>query len=163
MQTAPLMRRHFRLIFLAAFVALFAMLYTYHSYARDVYGVASAWIINVLMSWLFLRMYLNRRSNITADGTIRGMSLPSAWFKLIGNAAGAVFCVLWWPAQFSDGVLVHQGITVAEPESYLFLNVLYTLNILLDVALIWLLRARLQEIRAGGTEPGLPDHALRLV
>ena len=36
------------------------MISTYHAYAGDVFGVASSWIINVFMSWLFIRVLLNR-------------------------------------------------------------------------------------------------------
>ncbi len=140
-------RRHFYELFVATFVVSFMLIYTYHSYAHDVYGVASSWIINVLMSWLFIRMYLDRRTDVVADGSIRGMSLRAAWFKLVGNAAGALFCYFWWPAQFASGTLVHNGVTVPEPQSWTFLYLLYIVNIALDIALIERLRTHAREQR----------------
>lgn len=141
-------RKHFYGLFALTFVIGFAIIYTYHGYARDIFGVASSWIINVLMSALFIRMFLDRRNEIAPDGSIRGMSLSAAWFKLIGNAAGAVFCFFWWPAQFSNGVLVWAGVTVPEPPSYAFLYVIYSLNLLLDALLIHLVRQRERELRS---------------
>jgi hypothetical protein len=142
--------KNFRLLFLATFVGSFTLVYTYHQYANDVFGVASSWIINVLMSWLFIRMFLERRDQIMADGTIRGMSIPAAWFKFIGNAAGAVFCFYWWPGQFHDRVLTHNGFTIPEPTSWTFLYVVYITNLMLDAGLIYLLRKREKEVKASG-------------
>jgi len=160
MQRPTWLKEHFRWVFVSVFAVCFLIISTYHVYAHDVFGVASSWIINVLMSWLFIRMLLDRKTRIAENGTIQGMSVPAAWCKLIGNAAGAIFCVFWWPAQFSNGALVQAGVTIAEPESYVFLYVLYVVNIALDIVLIYLLREREAEIRAG-REPA-QDYAFRL-
>lgn len=152
MYTLAFMKKYFRAVFAFTFAAAFLMLYTYHFYSRDVYGVASSWIINVFMSWLFIRMLLSRLQKVMPDGTIQGMSVKAAWFKLIGNAAGVAFCFFWWPAQFgTTGKFLHNGIPVYEPISYVFLYILYAINITLDIALIVMLRRREAEIR--GTRP----------
>src|SRR5215208_4036681 len=121
----PWVKRHFRLVLVLTLPLAFFLLYTFHRYTRDVYGVASSWIINVMMSWLFIKMLNDRRNDIAADRTIRGLSLPAAVFKLIGNGAGALFCLLWWPGQFAaipNRVIQHGDIAVSEPVSYAFLN-----------------------------------------
>jgi hypothetical protein len=159
-QTTPFLQKYFRWVFSGTFVAAFGLIFTYHFYARDVYGVASSWIINVAMSALFLWMLHGRRHDVMPDGTIRGMSLTAAKFKLLGNAAGAVFCFFWWPAQFAGAnvqtvpvgdaalrVFMHNGMPVPEPPDYFFLYVLYAVNLALDVALIVMLRRREAEIR----------------
>ena len=147
------MKKYFRAVFAVTFATSFLMISTYHFYARDVFGVASSWIINVFMSWLFIRMLLNRFDRVMPNGTIQGMSVQAAWFKLIGNAAGVAFCVFWWPAQFGDaGMFVHNDIPVYEPVSYAFLYIVYAINIGLDIALIVMLRRREAEIRRGRTD-----------
>jgi len=148
-QNGEWVKTHFRKLFLLTFVLSFTLIYTYHQYAHDVFGVASSWMINVFMSWLFIRMLLQRRNDVMADGTIRGMSERAAWFKLIGNGAGVVFCFYWWPAQFDHGLLRHAGWVIPEPQSYTFLYVVYISNLLLDAALIRLIRVREREIREG--------------
>jgi hypothetical protein len=162
MHSAPFMKKHFHTILALTFVVSFLLIYTYHFYARDVYGVASSWIINVFMSWFFIAMLVNRRMRVMDDGTIQGMSIRAAWYKLVGNAAGVVFCFFWWPAQFGNmGMFIHKGIEVREPPSYLFLYVLYVVNLVLDVMLIVMLRKREAEIRAR-TEAA-PEHVYQLV
>ncbi len=147
MQKHTWVAKRFIKLFLATFALSFLMIYTYHAYARDVYGVASSWVINVFMSALFIQMFLDRYDNVAPDGTIRGISLKACWFKLIGNTAGAIFCFFWWPAQFINGQLMHGGVTVLEPPSFLFLYVLYVANFLLDVGLIFLVQKREAELR----------------
>ena len=151
MQHTDWMRTHFHKLFLVTFALSFTLLYSFHQYAHDVFGVASSWLIHVFMSWLFIRMLIDRRNDIAGDNTIRGMSVRAAYFKLIGNGAGAVFCYYWWPAQFVDGVLRHNGFVIPEPESWTFLYVVYATNLALDVVLIHLLRARERETRESST------------
>ena len=154
MQKTEWMKARFRKYLAATFVLCFALLYTFQQYAYDVFGVASSWMINVFMSWLFIRMLLDRRNLVAADGTIRGMSVRAAYFKLIGNAAGVIFCFYWWPAQFTSGVLMHNGMTISEPPTYAFLYLVYALNLALDVVLIRMLKKVEREIRSG--QPVVP-------
>jgi hypothetical protein len=149
LQKTPWMKERFRRYFLVTFALCFALLYSFQLYTNDVFGVASSWMINVLMSWLFIRMLLDRRDRIAADGTIRGMSVRAAYFKLIGNAAGVVFCYYWWPAQFVNGTLAHNGLTISEPPWYAFLYLVYAANLVLDVVLIQMLKKVERQIRSG--------------
>jgi hypothetical protein len=60
-----------------------------------------------------------------------------------------VCCYFWWPAQFTGGWLLHNGFLIPEPQTWTYLYMIYAGNLVLDVALIRLLRLRQREIREG--------------
>ena len=163
LQRSKWLHKNFKGIFIGTFIICFTLMSTYHVYSNDIFGVASSWIINLMMSWMFIKMFLDRREKVNPDGTVNGMSLPAACWKFIGNAAGAVFCFYWWPQQFAlsvapDHTLRHIATTVHEPRTYAFLYVVYVVNLALDLLLIGMLRERLAEIRQSKLKPSKDYH-----
>ena len=152
----PFAVKYFHGLLAVTLVACFLVIYTSHFYLRDVYGMASAWIINVLMSGMFILMYYKREERL------QGMPVWGAQLRGIGTAGGALFCFFWWPAQFRGGnpsvlderLLDPESVVritelygqVVEPPTYSFLYVIYITNILLDIWLIVMLRKRHKRI-----------------
>ncbi len=88
---------------------------------------------------------------------LKGLSYPAAWLKMIGTASGALLCVWWYPAQFSDGLRIPSleiGQEIPEPPVYGYLYTIYILIFLIDWLYIYLLRnARLKLAAEGGAGP----------
>lgn len=149
-QSDPWVKKHFYKIATGTFAVSAIGIYEFIYYFNDVYGVASSMIMDILMSSLFINMYLKRPD-------LRGISYLGAWLRMIGNAAGFLFCYFWWPAQFENGSLSatfgSQTVLVQEPRSYFFLNFLYVTIPILDTLFIYLVAKRRQELRAAPEPP----------
>ena len=121
-------------------VLSFLGVYSFCLYFYDVYGLAVSFIMNLLMSVLFIP-FLWARPNL------RGISYPAAWAKMLGTfAGGAVFCYLWWPLQFADGKLVRYPYWPEPMRPYWFLIYLYGTILIFDLLYIYLVRERRREL-----------------
>lgn len=85
-QTIPEVKRHFRAIvgltFALGLVGQWAFVATY----RDRLGLVAAFMINLIMSVLFVFMALSRRPHG------RGISVGAAWFKMLGTLGTSIQC-----------------------------------------------------------------------
>jgi len=113
-------------LLLAAFLGQYAWVTTFH----DTLGILLAFVINLVMSAVFLPFYFTRRS------TGRGLSLPVAWLKMLGTALSSVQCYFLIP-------LIHP----VAPSSthfgpYSFFHFLFIACFALDVGYIVLLSRR---------------------
>jgi hypothetical protein len=72
---------------LGAFVGQYAWVTTYH----DTLGLMLAFVINLVMSALFLSFFFERRDSG------RGLSLSVAWLKMLGTALSSVQCYFLLP------------------------------------------------------------------
>ena len=139
-QTNPWVRDHFHTIALASLLATGAGVYCFAAYFQDVYGLALSFLINLLMSVLFIAMLFARPD-------LKGMPYGAAWAKMVGTAAGALFCYVWWPMQFdASGTLVRPPYIKAPPNQYLTYFLYVTIPIV-DLLYIYLHR-RQQKINA---------------
>ena len=91
-QTTPLIRRFFYPIAIAAFVSAFAGQLTYHYTFADPWGMSNAYLINLVMSMLFVWMCLHRPDE-------KGLSIGAAWAKMLGTgilSVGSCFMITDW-------------------------------------------------------------------
>jgi hypothetical protein len=143
-QQSTFTRRYFYPIVIATFALAMPACFVFIQYTRDVMGVSSAMIIDVVMAALFINLFANRLN-------LSGLSYAGGWFRLVGDVASFVFLFLWWPAQFESGVFAtcqaDAYLNVPEPRSYLFLNAMYVSATILDVLYIGLLTVRRRELR----------------
>ena len=139
-QTNPWVRDNFHTIALSGLLATGIGVYSFAAYFQDVYGLALSFLINLLMSVLFIAM-------IFARPDLKGMPYGAAWAKMVGTAAGALFCYIWWPMQFdASGTLVRPPYIKAPPNQYLT-YFLYVTIPTVDLLYIYLHR-RQQKINA---------------
>jgi hypothetical protein len=139
-QRHPWVRRHFHTIAALSLAASFVGLYLFQVYFRDVYGVASSFLINLLLSVLFIQLLLSRPD-------LKGLPYGAAWSKMIGSVAGAAFCYLWWPMQFDGaGVLVRPP-HIQQPPTFYLLYFLYASIFVLDLTYIHLYRQQRAALR----------------
>ena len=149
-QTNPWVRQHFRAIAAAGLVATGIGVYCFAAYYEDVYGLSLSFLINLLMSVLFIAMLFARPD-------LKGLPYGAAWAKMVGTLAGALFCYIWWPMQFdAAGTLVRPPYIKAPPNQYLPYFLYVTIPIV-DGVYIYLHR-RQQRINAGRKPP--PPHAI---
>jgi len=89
----------------------------------DPLGWMSAFGINLIMSIVFILMFLERND-------MRGVSITAAWCKMLGTLSTSIECYIWFP--------------VVRPKfpSFAFLHVLYVSIFLLDVIYIVLVHQR---------------------
>lgn len=118
------------LTLLGAFVGQYAWVTTFH----DTLGLVLAFVINFVMSALFITFFFDRRDSL------RGLSLSVAWLKMLGTALSSVQCYFLIP-------LVHPVAksTTAFP-AYAFLWFLFVGCFVLDCIYIGLV-ARFQHSR----------------
>lgn len=140
-QTHPFMQRWFWPIALTTFGLVILGLPLFLQYTRDVFGGFTSFLMNLVMSALFIRMALDRPD-------LRGLSYPAAWLKMIGTFAGGLLTITWLPTMYEGGVLKSDPSVVAPP-SYAFLAYLIGTIVLLDVVYILVLRKRRRELAAG--------------
>jgi hypothetical protein len=139
-QKHPWVRDHFYAIAVASLVCTGFGVYAFAAYFNDVYGLALSFLINLLMSVLFIAMLFERPD-------LKGLPYGAAWAKMIGTAAGALFCYIWWPMQFDQaGTLVRAPYIKAPPNFYLPYFLYITIPIV-DAVYIYLHR-RQQKINA---------------
>lgn len=142
LQTNPWVRDNFHTIALSGLLATGIGVYSFAAYFQDVYGLALSFLINLLMSVLFIAMLFARPD-------LKAMPYGAAWAKMVGTAAGALFCYIWWPMQFdASGTLVRPPYIKAPPNQYLTYFLYVTIPIV-DLLYIYLHR-RQQKINAGG-------------
>jgi hypothetical protein len=142
-QHHPWLRKHFRLIVTLTLVACVYGLREFMWYTGDVYGVLTSWIMDIMLSALMLNMFFNRPK-------MQGVSYAATWLKLGGNIGGALFCYLWWPAQFVNGTLTTyfggKPVTIREPTPpHTMLYFLYLTVPVLDILLIYLVWKKRRE------------------
>jgi hypothetical protein len=87
LQRIPEVRRHFPLIVAGTLVVGTAGLYTFFLQYRDLLAIMGAFMINLVMSVLFVFFYFERRHQ---GG--RGLSLGAAWCKMLGTLGTAIEC-----------------------------------------------------------------------
>jgi len=142
-QSHPWVKANFYAIAVIGLAASFVGLYLFETYFLDIYGVASSFMINFVLSLLFIQLLLSRPD-------LKGLAYGAAWTKMIGSVAGAAFCYLWWPMQFKAGVLIRPPY-LHEPPNYYFLYFLYGSIFVVDLTYIYLYRQRLMALRAART------------
>jgi hypothetical protein len=119
-QTIPELQKHFYVIVAGVLVLSFAGHEAFRYTIRDPLGLISAYVINFVMSILFVFLALDRRST-------KGLSWSGAWLKAIGSFGASVQCYFLIP-------LVND----APPTQY-FLYFLYAGIALFDGIYIYLL------------------------
>ncbi|RKH65186.1 transmembrane-type terpene cyclase [Corallococcus llansteffanensis] len=85
-QTRAELRRYFYPVVALTLVLAFFGQYTFIQMYKDILGFMTAFIINLVMSVLFVGMYFERAE------TRRGLSVPVAWLKLLGTLATGIEC-----------------------------------------------------------------------
>lgn len=149
-QKHPWMKDNFYAIVISTLILCGVGDYLFIVYFNDVYGVTCSLILDILMSVLFINMYLGRPD-------LRGMPLSSAWLRMIGNAAGFVFLYIWWPAQFTNHQLTTEfagkPITIPEPVSYSFCYFMYILTPIVDGLFVYLVWKRTKELAREAQTP----------
>src|SRR5688572_10128985 len=107
----------------AAFVGQYAWVTSFH----DTLGILLAFVINLIMSALFLPFYFRRRD------TGQGLSLPVDWLKMVGTALSSVQCYFLIP-------LIHPiAASTTHFGPYAFFHFLFVACFALDVVYIVLL------------------------
>jgi len=149
MQTSAFTRRWFLPIVLGTFALAGPATYFFILYTRDVMGVNSAMIVDVVMAALFINMFANRVA-------LRGLSFWGGVLRLVGDVASFVFLYLWWPAQFdAQGAFATCQVPayahVLEPPSYVFLYGMFAAATVLDALYVALLLARRRNVRQAAT------------
>jgi hypothetical protein len=141
-QTNPWVRRHFYPITVASLAGSFVGLYCFTTYVNDIYGLATSFLMNFAMSILFIPMLFARPD-------LRGLPYGAAWAKMIGTAAGAAFCYIWWPMQFdASGTLIRPPYIQRPPDSAL-LYFLYATIPAIDALYIYLNHQRRKALASG--------------
>lgn len=120
-QTIPEVKKRFHLIFAAALGFGFAWQYTFSMTYDDELGLTIAFMINVVMSLLFINMQLLRHDK---DGYMWGVG----WTKLFGTLAMSIMC--------------HHIMPIIYPHQtyWIYMDVLYVTILALDivyVAMLW--------------------------
>jgi hypothetical protein len=91
-QNVPLIRQYFYPICAAMFVSTFIGQLAFHYSFTDKYGARDAYMINLVMSMLFIFLYFGRPSGA-------GLSIGAAWAKMLGTGIlsfGSLFQITDW-------------------------------------------------------------------
>jgi hypothetical protein len=91
-QTIPLIRQYFIPICVAMFASTFIGQLAFHYTFKDSYGATDAYMINLVMSMLFIFLYFGRRAGA-------GLSVGAAWAKMLGTgilSLGSCFMIKDW-------------------------------------------------------------------
>lgn len=123
LQLIPEVRRYFYPLVAGLLLFGFAWHYSFISFFADVGGIEDAWVINLIMSGMFILMLFLRPK-------LEGLSLAAAVLKMLGSALNAVGLLLTMPYPFGH----HQN--------YNFLYFLFASVFCLDLVYVWLLHAR---------------------
>ncbi len=118
-QTTPLMKKYFYSITVITFVSTFLGQLTFHYTFGDTWGMSNAYLINLVMSMLFIFMFFGR-------GGSSGQSLGTAWCKMLGTgilSVGSCFTITNW---LQSSFLVYLFVTI------FFLDVMYILLLYAD-------------------------------
>lgn len=115
-QSTPQLSRYFGLVVLLCLAGAFAWHLTFTRAFEDPHGYLSAFIINLVMSVLFVRFIFERPD-------LRGLSYGGAWFKLLGTGVisfANVFMLLEDPGYDGFWFFLFSGIFVFD-ALYVFL------------------------------------------
>jgi hypothetical protein len=145
-QSHPWVRANFFAIAVIGLAASLTGLYLFEIYFNDIYGVASSFFINVVLSLLYIPLLFSRPD-------LKGLPYGAAWTKMIGSVAGAAFCYIWWPMQFDQAGILIRPPYLKEPPNYYFLYFLYVSIFLLDLTYIHLYRQRRKALAGGAVGP----------
>ena len=88
-QTIPFFRLYFFPISIAMFISAYIGQLAFHYSFADPWGIRNAYMINLVMSMLFISLYFDR-----PDG--RGLSLGAGWLKMLGTgilSAGSLISI----------------------------------------------------------------------
>ena len=140
-QTNPWVREHFHTICVAGLSASLIGLYSFATYFNDIYGLALSFLINFVLSLLFIPLLFSRPH-------LEGLPHAAAWSKMVGSVAGAVFCYIWWPMQFNEAGTLLRAPHIAQPPNSHLLYFLYVSIAILDFTYIYLYRRRWRALRA---------------
>jgi hypothetical protein len=146
-QTNPWVKKHFYLISVAGVLLSTLFVYYFAKYFNDVYGLALSFMINFVESILFIDLLLSRP-------TLRGLPYGAAWTKMIGTAAGALFCYLWWPMQFDATGTLIRAPHVQRPQDFHLLYFLYLTIPVIDCLYIYLYREQRKALSASARLTG---------
>lgn len=138
-QTHPWVRKHFYEICIAGLLASGFGMYFFAIYFNDVYGVATSFLINLLLSLLFIPFLFSRPD-------LRGLPHAAAWWKMIGSVSGALFCYIWWPQKFADGHLKAFP-NITEPPNSELLYFLYGSIAVVDLLYVYLYMQQRKALR----------------
>ncbi len=119
-QTTPLMTKYFYPVAVITFVSTFAGQLTFHYTFGDTWGMSNAYLINLVMSMLFIWMFFSR-------GGSMGQSLGTAWCKMLGTgilSVGSCFTITNW---LQSSFLVYLFVTI------FILDVIYILLLYADM------------------------------
>lgn len=119
----PSLKRYFHFLLPVTLALCFLGQLTFVLTFGDLLGFIVAFVINLVMSALFLAMYFERRPHLI------GLSYPAAWLKMLGTACTSIQCAALLPAIRPD------------VPSWGFLYFLYIVIFFLDAVYVWLLRA----------------------
>lgn len=128
-QRIPEIRQHFvatvGLLLLACFVGQLTFVLTF----GDLLGFIVAFVINLIMSVLFVFMYFERRDDLL------GLSYGAAWLKMVGTLCTCVQCAVLLP--------------ILRPDipSWGFLYFLYVAIFAFDALYVFLLGRRRRQLR----------------
>jgi hypothetical protein len=86
LQTIPEIRKHYLKVVALTLVLAATGEYLFVECYHDRLGLMTAFIINAIMSVLFVSLYFSRREHL------RGLSLGAAWLKLLGSFGPAIQC-----------------------------------------------------------------------
>ena len=104
-QSTPLMRKFFYPVTLAMFASTFVGQLTYHYTFGDTWGTTNAYLINLVMSMLFVWICLHRPGE-------KGLSIGAAWAKMLGTGVlsfGSCLMITDW---LKSSFLVYLFVTI---------------------------------------------------
>ena len=129
LQGNPYLYKYFYTIVTVSFVLALLGQMAKIEYYQDEYGTEIAWLINMVMSLLFIAMFCVRPDQ-------KGLSYPAAWAKLLGSAVTAAGLLLLETPFAESG----------------YGRFLFTTTLLSDLFYVFLLRAsKLQRQAPGGS------------
>lgn len=136
--TVPEIKNSFYVVAVATLLLAFFGQYTFVISFHDSLGFIAAFVINLIMSILFLFFYFQRRD-------LRGLSYGAAWCKMFGTGLASIQCVFLFP-------LIHPLAPVAYAELglYSFFHFMFVTIFVFDLIYVVLLTRARARLRRGG-------------
>ncbi len=134
----PALRRYFYPMTVITLAACFIGHYTWLKFWDDKLLFVNAFIINLVMSVLFVQLWWKRHPQQ------RGLSLTAAWCKLAGTALTSIQCGIFLPRVMGDQ---------AFRESWAFTWFLYVAIFIVDCVYVYLLYHGRRSISADRETP----------
>lgn len=104
-QSTPLTRRFFYPVAIATFISTFVGQLTYHYTLGDPWGITNAYLINLVMSVLFVWMCLHRPGE-------KGLSIGAAWAKMLGTGVLSLGSCLMITDWLKSSFMVYLYVTI---------------------------------------------------